>query len=311
MKPLRDRGFAGMLPRTMSQGNDAFTPKDAATDASKEGSVEDAAKSDSAKSDSVKSDSAKSDSAKSDSSSDREASVQDEKRRDDREPSGSTRRASSKSSRRAPRDEDEDERLVPPQSEDEIDVPKKYTIYMLGAMSALTIVLWFAAKLTCNVHPDQVREPKHFSTRDLAADPKNAAFEFHHKFETADYVTALDLSTGEMNRIVEGKLKECEQHLDDCVDSQKKLAGTIESSAKVLERSENRATVEMTSVYKGTLGSKTFAFEVVKEGEFWRVASRRDVATAKEPQAVSPAVPNAPASAAPVEMADPAASPAP
>ena len=76
---------------------------------------------------------------------------------------------------------------------------------MLGAMSALTLVAWFAARLACNAHPDQVREPKHFSTKDLAADPKNAAFEFHHSFETGDYTTALDLAGGEMKKIVEGQ----------------------------------------------------------------------------------------------------------
>jgi len=279
VKPLRRRAFAGMLPRTMSQGNDAFTPKDAATDAPSE----DAAKSE-----------------------EKAAEV-------------AARRPASKSSRRSSRDDDDDERLVPPQTEDEIDVPKKHTIYMLGAMSTLTIVLWFMAKLTCNVHPDQVREPKHFSTRDLAADPKNAAFEFHHKFETGDFTTALDVSTGEMQRIVEGKLKECEQNADDCAKNQKELEGTIESTGKLLDRSDTRASVELISNYKKTATKKTFGFDVVKEGEFWRVASRRELpnapvqqvppptATAAAPAAVAPA---APAASAPVEMSDQSSSPA-
>lgn len=180
-------------------------------------------------------------------------------------------------SRRGTRDDDEDE-LEPPQTEEALNVPKMQTVYMLGAMSVLTIILWFAAKLSCNIHPDQVRDPKHFSTIDLAADPKNAAFEFHHRFETGDYATALDLSTGEMRKTVEAKLKECEQDADACAKNMARLAGTIRSTGRVLDQTGTRATVELTSISQTAPGQKTYSFEVVKEGDFWRVASRRDVA---------------------------------
>jgi hypothetical protein len=174
-------------------------------------------------------------------------------------------------------------------------------------MSVLTVILWFSAKLTCNVHPDQVRPPKHFSTKDLAADPKNAAYEFHHNFETGDYTTAFDLATAEMRGIVEGKLKECEKEPDACAKRHEKEVGTIESTGKVLDRSGNRATVELTSYYRSSPTPKVFAFDVVKEGEFWRVASRREVAagTVTPVQQVAIPVPQ-PAASVPLEVADPA-----
>ncbi|MGC4064347.1 MAG: hypothetical protein QM784_06820 [Polyangiaceae bacterium] len=147
-------------------------------------------------------------------------------------------------------------------------------------MSALTLVAWFAARLACNAHPDQVREPKHFSTKDLAADPKNAAFEFHHGFETADFVTALDLSTGETRKLVEQKLQACEADPDECRATQKKLAGTVVSTGRVLVQDGDRSTVELVSKYSKALEPKTFLFEVVKEGDYYRVATRKEVPNA-------------------------------
>ncbi|HEY5961836.1 MAG TPA: hypothetical protein VIV60_34995, partial [Polyangiaceae bacterium] len=111
---------------------------------------------------------------------------------------------------------------------------------------------------------------------------------FQQRFETGDYVTSYDLATGELRRTVEGKLKECEQAADECAANQKKLAGSIESTPRVLDQSPTRANVEIQSYYRGSPTPKTFAFDVVKEGDFWRVASRREVANAPT-QPVSPA----------------------
>jgi hypothetical protein len=330
VKALHERGFAGMLPPTMSQGNDALPPKDAKTapsaEASSQASAQDPQSTDAndpaddeaeptsrpAKPSSGDSKSSRSGARSSKTEPDEDPDVQDSNH-EAKERQPSRRRSSSASSRNRPRDDDDDDQQLPQQTEEEINVPKMQTVYMLGAMSALTIVLWFAAKLTCNIHPDQVRDPKHFSTKDLAADPKNAAYEFHHNYETGDFTTAFDLATGEMKRIVENKLKECEQNPDDCAKNHKKLAGTIESTGKVLDRSMNRATVELTSYYRSTPNPKVFSFEVVREGEFWRVASRRDAVASppQVPQAPAAATGDASAPVAPVESPDQPASAVP
>lgn len=320
----------------MSKGNDALPPKDAASDAPGTGTTstssgtgtsasgvpgsstssaasreESPAKSDVASDSSESSKSNEDASESSDAPSSERAnsgkSSESDAESDDKMQARSGRRSGSSPARRHVREDDDEDRELPPQTEEALDVPKMHTIYMLAAMSVLTVVLWFAAKLTCNVHPDQVREPKHFSTKDLAADPKNAAFEFHQKFEMADYITAFDLATGEMKRVVEAKLKECEQKADECVETQKKLADKVESVGKVLDRTETRATVELTTVYKGNPGSKSFVFDVVKDGQFWRVASRRETAAAPAQQMPNNAAPNAASPAAPVEVPDPPA----
>jgi hypothetical protein len=200
-----------------------------------------------------------------------------------------------------------------PETEDALNVPKPQTIGMLGLMSALTLIAWFAARLACNAHPDQVREPKHFSTKDLAADPKNAAFEFHHGFETSDFVTALDLATGDARKLVEQKLKACEEDPDECQATQKKLAGSVVSTGRVLAQSGDRTTVELVSKYSKALQPKTFLFEVVKEGDYYRVATRKEVpnapaaptASAAAAQPTSPESPREPKISGPAEVSPP------
>jgi hypothetical protein len=295
----------------MSQGNDAFSSKDAdsntdpstaGTAAQREPSEREASGSESSKAASEAASASSKPEAKAKSSNegsrddgsddvDSEADSDQKGARPkpndarDKEPARGRRRGGSRRSSRD--DEDEDDR-EPPQTEEALDVPKMQTVYMLGAISILTIILWFAAKLSCNVHPDQMRDPKHFSTRELAADPKNAAFEFHHRFETGDFTTALDLSTGEVKNLVESKLLGCEQDPDTCAKNMAQLEGTIQSTAKVLDRSTDRANVELISESKAWPGRKSFLFEVVKQGEYWLVASRREAASgaAAEPAQV-------------------------
>ncbi|HMA93920.1 MAG TPA: hypothetical protein VKP30_14615 [Polyangiaceae bacterium] len=297
----------------MSQGNDAFSSKDADSNAeppkgTSENSGSAAAEEASEAREASKAQSA-SESGQASSSVDRggdsERADQEESQtakgvrgRDENEPARNRKRGSG--SRRTSRDDEEDE-LQPPQTEEALNVPKMQTIYMLAAMSVLTVILWFAAKLSCNIHPDQVRDPKHFSTIELAADPKNAAFEFHHRFETGDYATALDLSTGEMRKTVEAKLKECEQDADACAKNMARLSGTIKSTGRLLDQVGNRATVELSSVSQLAPGQKTHSFELVKEGDFWRVASSREVAnpsTVAEAPAAQVAASAAPPSSA-------------
>lgn len=315
-----------MLPRTMSQGNDAFSSKDADsnTDPSTAGTVAERETSErkasgnepssmatsEAASASRKpqvetkqtksSDEGSADDASDDADSDADSDEKEPRAKSnssrDKEPARGRRRGGSR--RNSREDDDEDDR-EPPQTEEALDVPKMQTVYMLGAISILTIILWFAAKLSCNVHPDQMRDPKHFSTRELAADPKNAAFEFHHRFETGDFTTALDLATGDVKNLVETKLKGCEQEPDTCAKNMAQLARTIQSTAKVLDRSADRASVELISESKTWPGRKSFLFEVKKQGEYWLVSTRRELASGAS--AVAPAEAASTAVAVPAE----------
>jgi hypothetical protein len=204
------------------------------------------------------------------------------------EPEAVKASAQRKPSAASARKGDEGEELLIPETEEALNIPKQQTVRMLGLMSALTLVAWFASRLACNAHPDQVREPKHFSTKDLAADPKNAAFEFHHSFETGDYVTALDLATGDVKKLVETKLAECEQNADACEENQKSLAGSVTSTGRVFEQSAERASVELVSHYRKQQQPKTFNFVVVKQGDYYRVMTRTEVPNAVPAAPVTP-----------------------
>jgi len=180
-------------------------------------------------------------------------------------------RSRSRTSRNRRHDEDD----VIPQTEKELNVPKRETVVMLGLVSLLLLILWFSARLACNAHPDQVREPKHYSTFALAADPKNAAFEFQQQFETGHYEIPMDLSTGPMRNIVDQKMRECEKDPDACEERQQELAGKVESLATVLEQDNRRAIVEIESVFSSG-ESKTYTFTVIKDKDQWKVLDRRE-----------------------------------
>lgn len=180
-------------------------------------------------------------------------------------------RARNRTSRNRRHDEDE----AIPQTEKELNVPKRETVVMLGLVSLLLLILWFSARLACNAHPDQVREPKHYSTFALTADPKNTAFEFQQQFETGHYEIPMDLSTGPMRKIVDQKMQECEKEPDACEEHQQELTGKVESLATVLEQDNRRAIVEIESVFP-TGESKTYTFTVTKNKDQWKVLDRRE-----------------------------------
>jgi hypothetical protein len=255
-KPLHHLRFAGMLPRIMSQGPDASKDAESIAKVVDSSSTDQRAKDSSSPAPSA--------------SAEGERGEPEEREESARDAEPRAQTSSQETSSSSPF----------PETEEALNVPKPQTVRMLGLMSALTLIAWFAARLACNAHPDQVREPKHFSTKDLAADAKNAAFEFHHGFETSDFVTALDLATGDARKLVEQKLQACEADPDECHSTQKKLAGSVVSTARVLEQSGDRATVELVSKYTKGLQAKTFLFEVIKEGDFYRVATRREVPNA-------------------------------
>ena len=89
-------------------------------------------------------------------------------------------------------------KLDVPTTEEQLNIPKIQTIGMLGSISLLMIIMWFAARLACNAHPDQIREPRYVSVDQLARDPKNAALEFQLRLVSKDYLLAGEIGTGKM-----------------------------------------------------------------------------------------------------------------
>ncbi len=162
-----------------------------------------------------------------------------------------------------------------PKTEEALNVPKLQTIVMLALMSLLTLIVWFAARLSCNLHPDQVREPRHYSLAQLAALPKNAGFEFLRRYHEHDLVAAMDLSTDGVLGEMQKKLEECEQDPDACETRRLALEGTVEGVASLIDQKEDTAVVEVTLTAKD-IGQKTFTLNVKREGAMWKVSERRE-----------------------------------
>jgi hypothetical protein len=162
-----------------------------------------------------------------------------------------------------------------PKTEEALNVPKLQTIVMLGLMSLLTLIVWFAARLSCNLHPDQVREPRHYSLAQLAALPKNAGFEFLRRYHEHDLVAAMDLSTDGVLLEMQSKVEECEREPDACEARRAALAGTVEGVASLLDQKEDTAVVEVSLTAK-ELGQKTFTLSVKRDGNMWKVSERRE-----------------------------------
>ena len=85
-----------------------------------------------------------------------------------------------------------------PTTEEQLNVPKLQTIGMLSSISVLVIIMWFAARLACNAHPDHIRDPRYVSVAQLARDPKNAGLEFQLRFVSKDVILAGEIATGAM-----------------------------------------------------------------------------------------------------------------
>ncbi len=159
-------------------------------------------------------------------------------------------------------------------TEAELNIPKRQTIGMLLIISTSFLGLWLAGKLWFNYHPDQVRDPKYFSLPQLAADPKNAAFEFVQRYETGDYIPAGDLSLGELHREVLGHLQQCERDMKACDDRVNYSKKEFSGSAALVSQDGDQAVVEMTHQF-GAGAPKMTTLEVRRDGAVWKVLSRR------------------------------------
>jgi hypothetical protein len=162
-----------------------------------------------------------------------------------------------------------------PTTEEALNVPKLQTIGMLGSVSLLMIIMWFTAKLACNAHPDQIRDPRYYSVDQLARDPKNAAFEFQLRYVAKDYLVAGELVSGKMAEKIRELLKFCEGNMDSCEKDRLALKDKITGTAALLEQSPSRATVEITTLINNE-NPQTVTLDLVPSGLVWKVTESRD-----------------------------------
>jgi hypothetical protein len=172
-----------------------------------------------------------------------------------------------------------------PTTEEQLNVPKRQTIGMLGSVSLLMIIMWFAARLACNAHPDHIRDPRYVSVDQLARDPKNAGLEFALRFASKDILLAGEIATGAMGDKIRELIQSCEKNVDGCAHEREALKNKITGTASLLEMSPKRALVEATT-YTSNENPHTTLLELVPVGQGWKVAQAREVE--KKPEAAEP-----------------------
>ncbi len=205
---------------------------------------------------------------------------------DDDEERERTRRARPK--RRSLRPRMPRKKLDIPTSEEALNVPKFQTIGMLGSVSLLMIIMWFAARLACNAHPDQIRDPRYVSVDQLARDPKNAALEFQLRYVAKDYLLAGELVSATMADKIHELLKFCEANVDTCDKDRLALKDKVIGSATLLELLPARAKVEVTTLINNA-NPQTVTLDLIPSGLVWKVTQSHDGGT--PPPVGGPAVP--------------------
>jgi len=162
-----------------------------------------------------------------------------------------------------------------PTTEEQLNVPKRQTIGMLGSISMLVIIMWFAARLACNAHPDHIRDPRYVSVAQLARDPKNAGLEFQLRFVSKDVILAGEIATGTVGDKIRELIQACERNLDACERDREALKNKITGTASLLEMNSKHAIVEVTT-YTSNEDPHSVVLELVPDGQVWKVTQSRE-----------------------------------
>ena len=157
--------------------------------------------------------------------------------------------------------------------ESEIDSPKKQTIYLLGAVAAMTVLLWGAARFACNAHPAASKRPRHATTNQLAGTAKGAAIELQDRWATYHFVEALELARGDVEKQLSKELEECEADLSACDAKRDALEGKVHTMGEVLNLDARTAKVKVTTTVDDQ-SPKAYLIELTAEGPLWKVVKR-------------------------------------
>jgi hypothetical protein len=157
-------------------------------------------------------------------------------------------------------------------NEDEINSPSPLTMWLLGAVALMTVILWGFARGACNYHPPrETRRPRTVKTEELARDPKGAAIELIQRLGGANFAGATELATGSALERVESEKTACEANAGSCAERRKK-ADRVITTGVLLERDSLKATVRVKTERPGAQ-QETLLVTLGREGTGWKVSS--------------------------------------
>lgn len=160
---------------------------------------------------------------------------------------------------------------LPPESS--IGAPSRQTLVMLGVMALATLTMWGTAKFACNAHPAQTRKPREVSTQELSRDPKDAALEMQQRWNSYNFMGALELAKGKMAEELEKAQTDCEKDKAACDAKRKEAGEKTLATAVLLDRGPTSAKVRVSS-RGGALGEQSIVYLVEQEGSNWKVSGR-------------------------------------
>jgi len=190
-----------------------------------------------------------------------------------------------------------------PRTEAEVDAPDVQTLWMLGALTAMVLIMWGSARFACNAHPDETRKPREIATSEVSMDPKGAAIEVAQRWATRDFSRALELATGKLATEIQQDKAKCEASGQCTAEQREALKNKVLTTGELLSRQMTAATVRVTSIGAPD-GQKSFILEVVSDGNSWK-------ASAKLPPNAVPTQAAPPTGLAPTPLAPPAPMQAP
>jgi hypothetical protein len=195
-----------------------------------------------------------------------------------------------------------------PTTEAEIDAPDMQTLWMLGSLAALVLIMWGGARFACNAHPDETRKPREITTAEISGDPKNTAIEVAQRWATRNFDGALELASGALAAEIQQDKAKCEAN-PQCTGERSALKDKVLTTGDLLQRLPTSAVVRVTSI--GTPDApRSFVLELTSDGKNWKAnvkkAADAPLPTPTGPTGMAP-VPLAPTATASVAAAPPEA----
>ena len=158
-------------------------------------------------------------------------------------------------------------------SEEQLDSPKRQTLYLLGAVAAATVLMWGAARFACNAHPPASKKPRHVTTGELASTPKGAAIELQQRWIGHEYSAAMELAKGEAAEQILRDLHACETDISACDKKREQAAGKLKSIAELVSSTRRRAKVRVRTSLDGQ-APQTYLLELELGPYWWQTVKR-------------------------------------
>lgn len=160
---------------------------------------------------------------------------------------------------------------LPPETEEELDSPKRSTVGYLGVIFLATFLPWVAAKVGCNDHEGPIRGPLPLSTEVLSRQPKDAAIELAQRAATGEYAAAAELAQGALRDELLAAEARCKSEPKEC-EARRARRSHVFTHGVLVRRDPRQALVRVESV--GGPSPERYQLELEADAAHWFALSR-------------------------------------